>query len=239
MNVDKNNKIIRKNHKNIENQINHFITTSKKNRNLPNENIHSNNNSGKPLPDNYNTSRQQSPNRYNYRGNLQIKEIHKISRIIDTVKTINIKITIQDQTQTEVTNQIITETVQTQTPEIDIIQLTVLEISHVIETETIQTTGTENIKITDHETNQTIDQTIIIITIDHVTNLRIKIQIIKSDKEIFLKHRTEIIQNIKIDSKTVEVVHLNIKENLTKYNQLKKLNQTIPVLITQKTQNCN
>ena len=117
--------------------------------------------------------------------------------------------------------------------------MTVLEISHVIETETIQTTGTENIKITDHETIQTIDQTIIIITIDHMTNLRIKIQIIKSDKEIFLKHRTEIIQNIKIDSKTIEVVNLNIKENLTKYNQLKKLNQTIPVLITQKTQNCN
>ena len=33
----------------------------KKDQNLPNKNIHSNNSSGKPLPDNYNTSRQQLP----------------------------------------------------------------------------------------------------------------------------------------------------------------------------------
>ena len=37
-------------------------------------------------------------------------------------------------------------------------------------------------------------------------------------------------------NKTIEVVHLNIKDKLTKYNQLKKLNQTPPVLITQKPQ---
>ena len=91
-------------------------------------------------------------------------------------------------------------------------------------------------KITDHETIQTIDQNIIIITIDHVTILRIEIQIIKIDKEMFLNHRTEIIHNIKNHSKTIEV---NFKDKLTKYNQLKKLNQTLPFLITQKTQNYN
>ena len=40
----------------------------KKDQNSPNKNLYSNNSSGKPLPDNYNTSRQQSAYRYNYRG---------------------------------------------------------------------------------------------------------------------------------------------------------------------------
>ena len=67
---------------------------------------------------------------------------------------------------------------------------------HTKETETIQIIGTDNIKLTDHETIQTIDQTIIIITIDHVTILRIEIQITKIDKEIFLNQHTEIIHKI-------------------------------------------
>ena len=49
-------KIIRTNHKNIENQINRFINTRKKTKN---KNVHINNSSGKPLSDNYNTSTQQ------------------------------------------------------------------------------------------------------------------------------------------------------------------------------------
>ena len=65
---------------------------------------------------------------------------------------------------------------------------------------------------------------------------KIEIRIIKIDKEISLNYRTEIIHIIRIHYKTVDVVHLNIKNKLTKYNQLKKLNQTLPVLITQKAQ---
>ena len=38
----------------------------RKDQNLPNKNIHSNNSSGKPLLNNYITSRQQSLYRYNY-----------------------------------------------------------------------------------------------------------------------------------------------------------------------------
>ena len=45
-----------------------FYQYMKKDQVLPNKNIHSNNNSRKSLPDNYNTARQQSPYRYNYRG---------------------------------------------------------------------------------------------------------------------------------------------------------------------------
>ena len=86
---------------------------------LPNKNIHRNKSSGKLIPDNYIISRQHSLYRCNYREDLQIKEIHEISHktdIVDqTVRTINIETTIQDQTQTGVTTQIITEIVQTQT----------------------------------------------------------------------------------------------------------------------------
>ena len=45
----------------------------KKDQNLLNKNIHSNNSSGKPLPDNYNTSRQQSAYKKNYRGRSPVR----------------------------------------------------------------------------------------------------------------------------------------------------------------------
>ena len=110
-------------------------------------------------------------------------------------------------------------------------------LPHTVETETIQTIGTDNIKITDHETIQTIDQTTLIIPRDHLKILRKEIQIIKIDKKIFLNHRTEKIHNIKIDNKTIEVVYLNIKDKLTENNQLKKLNQNLSVLKTSRQQN--
>ena len=46
----------------------------------------------------------------------------------------------------------------------------------------------------------------------------------KIDKEFFLNHRTEIIHNIRNHNKTLEVVHLNIKDKIAKYYLLKKLN---------------
>ena len=58
------------------------------------------------------------------------------------------------------------------------IQTIVLEFRHIIETETIQTKGAANMKITDHENIQIIDQTIIFITIDHVKIFNREIQII-------------------------------------------------------------
>ena len=68
---------------------------------------------------------------------------------------------------------------------------------------------------------------------------RTEMLIIQIDKEVIFNQRIEIIHDIKIHNKTIEVVHLNIKDKLTKYNQLKKRNQTLTVLITQKTQNYN
>ena len=40
----------------------------RKDQNLPNKNVYSNNRSGKPLPSNQNYSRNQSPNNSSYRG---------------------------------------------------------------------------------------------------------------------------------------------------------------------------
>ena len=45
-----------------------FYQYMKKDQNLPNKNINSNNSSGKPLPNNSNYSRNQSPYNSNYRG---------------------------------------------------------------------------------------------------------------------------------------------------------------------------
>ena len=112
-----------------------------------------------------------------------------------------------------------------------------LETPHTIETETIQTTRTDKIKKTDHKSIQTIDQFLKIVTIYHVTLLKIKFQIIQIDEEIFLNHRTESIHKIRVHNESIEVVHLNINDKLNKYNQLKKLNMTLPVLRTQKPQN--
>ena len=67
-NVDKNSKIVKINLKNTKNQINHSINTMKKDQNLPNKNVYSNNSSGKPLPNNTNYTRNQSPYNSSYRG---------------------------------------------------------------------------------------------------------------------------------------------------------------------------
>ena len=118
---------------------------------------------------------------------LQIKEFHETSHKIDmvdqTVKIVKIEIIIQHQTQVEATIQIITGILQTQTPETDIIQMIALEAHHTIETKAIQTTVTDSIKKTDHETIQILDQTIIIITIDHVATLKLELRIIKIGKK--------------------------------------------------------
>ena len=75
----------------------------KKDQNYPKKNIHSNNSSGKPLPGNYNISRQKSLYKYNYRGRSpdrrNSRNSHRKDIVDQTVKTIHIKIIIQDQIQ--------------------------------------------------------------------------------------------------------------------------------------------
>ena len=85
----------------------------KKDHNLTNKNIHSHNNSGKLLPYNFYTSRQQPPYQNKYRGRYRDQKNSQIFSkryIVDqTVKTINMERFIQDQTQTEIITPITIE----------------------------------------------------------------------------------------------------------------------------------
>ena len=74
----------------------------KKNKNLPNKNVHSKTSSGKPLPNNFNYSRNNNhPIIRTIEDNHHTKEIHEISNkteLLDhIVEKVSIKITIQDQ----------------------------------------------------------------------------------------------------------------------------------------------
>ena len=126
----------------------------KKDQYLPNKIIHSNSRSGKPLPDNYNVSRQQSPNRYKFRG-----------RSPDLRNSRNFSQKRHSRSNSQNNDiKLIIHTPQTIDP----------ETPRSIETENIRIIETDSIKITDHETFQTINETIIdqftiTITIDHVT----------------------------------------------------------------------
>ena len=77
----------------------------KKDQNLPNKNIHSNNSSGKQIPGNWNYSRNQSPYNSSYRGRSpeqrNSRNSHKIDIVDQIVKIFKIGITIHDRIQTE------------------------------------------------------------------------------------------------------------------------------------------
>ena len=72
--------------------------------------------------------------------------------------------------------------------------------------------GIDNTQIIDHETIQTKDQTIKIIPIDPVRIPIIKTLFTQNDKENIFSHHIEIIHNTKIHNETIEVAHLNIKD---------------------------
>ena len=73
---------MRPNYRKIENQKS-FYQYMKKDQGVPNKNNLSNNGSRKPLPDKYNTSRQQPPYRNNYRGTSPDRRFHEISHKTD------------------------------------------------------------------------------------------------------------------------------------------------------------
>ena len=125
------------------------------------------------------------------------------------------------------------------------------ETHHIIETETIQIIAIEVIQTTVIRITRTIDQGIthitdqiitdqtIIIKTDHETVHKIDIQVIIIVIEIIPNHHTEIITIIIILTIATEVVHLNIKDILIKYNQIQKQHQIPQVLMTQQITNYN
>ena len=87
--------------------------------------------------------------------------------------------------------------VHIQTLKIDVFRTTPLKIPQMTETETTQTVGIDNTQIINHEIFQTINQTIITITIVHVKLPRTETLNIQIDNEIILSHYIGIIHEIK------------------------------------------
>ena len=198
----------------------------KKEQNLPNKNIHSNNSSGKPLPNSSNHSNIYHLITLTTEVDHQIKEIHEIPHkmnIVDhTVEIPIIEIIIHDQTRTDRIIGLIP--VPIHILGIDTIQMIDQETHHTIDIEIIPTIGTEVIQIIainnitiDHEIIQTIDQITkdlikTIIKIDHQKIHNIGIKTITINKEITLNHligMTHVIQTLKTN---IEKMHQNIRD---------------------------
>ena len=138
----------------------------KKDQNLPNKNIYKNNSSGKPLPDNYNASRQQSRYRYNYRGrspdqkNLISRSkflTNRLSRSNSQNNQYRKNYSRSNSSRSKYSNY--NRNRSNSNPRNKNFQMIVLESPHTIEKETIQTKGIDNIKITDHQNIQILNQT--------------------------------------------------------------------------------
>ena len=132
----------------------------KKDKSLPNKNIHINNSSGKPLRDNYNRNH---PAKIIIAEDLQTEEVHKISHRIDIAGLIQnnqYRNNYSDRSNYSNCNRNRSHSKSRNS----FIQTNVLEISHIIETETIQIVELDSTQIIDHEFIQTIDQTITLVT---------------------------------------------------------------------------
>ena len=137
----------------------------KKDQNLPNKKIQTNNSSGKPLPNISNYSRNQSPLTVIIEVDHQNNEIHKIfhkTDIIDQIaKITTIETTIHDQIQTEEKFLI---PVPIQTLEKDTIQIIDHLVHHTLEVETTRITEIEVFQILETNVTKTTDQETIPIT---------------------------------------------------------------------------
>ena len=165
----------------------------------------------------------------------QNEDIHKIRHKITTIDQI-VEITTPDLIQTQ--HNLFLDLIPNQ--EINTIQTISHETHHIIEIETIPIIEIEAIQTTEISITQTIDQEIthitdqtVIIKIDHEIIHKIDIQVIIIVIEIIPNHHTGIIIIIIILIIATEVVPLNIKDILIKYNQIQKQHQTLQVLMTQ------
>ena len=165
----------------------------------------------------------------------QNEDIHKIRHKITTIDQI-VKINTPDLIQTQ--HNLFLDLIPNQ--EINTIQTISHETHHIIEIENIPIIEIEAIQTTEISITQTIDQEIthntdqtVIIKIDHKINHKIDIQVIIIVIEIIPNHHTGIIIIIIILIIATEVVPLNIKDILIKYNQIQKQHQTPQVLMTQ------
>ena len=220
----------------------------KKDQNLPNKNIYSNNSSGKPIPNNTNYTRNQSPYNSSYRGrsperrNTQNSSQNNYNRSNSPNN--------YSRSNSNAT-QFVSRTVPNQTQEINTVPIinhethhtTEIETIHIIEIEVIRTIEIRITRTIDQEITRIIDQTITdhmtIIKTDHGTIHKIEIQVKIINKEIIPSHHIGIITIIIILNIDTEVVHQNIKDIVIKYSQMKKQHQTPQVSMTQEVTNYN
>ena len=235
-------------HKKSNKSYYHYM---KKDQNLPNKNIYSNNSSGKPFPSNSNYSRNQSPYNSSYRGRSPERRNSRNfsqNRHSRSNSQNNQKI-IHDQFQRQ--QNLFLHAVPIQTQGIDTIPIIGHETHHITEIETIHTVGIEVIQTIEIGTIQTKDKGIthiidriitdqmITIKTDHEIIHKIEIQVTIINTEIFASHhigKITVIPNLNIDT---EVTHQNIKDTLIKCKKMKKQLQTPQVLMTQEVMNYN
>ena len=241
-NVDKNSKTITNKPQKYKEPNKSFHQYMKKDQNLPNktglQQQQFRENHSRTIQ---NYTRNQSPYNSSYRGRSPETKKHAIiHHKITTIDQI-VKITTPDHIQ--IHNDLFLDLILNQ--EITTIQTTNHEIHHtigiettpIIEIEVIQTTETRITRTIDQGITHIIDRTITdqttIIKIDREIIHKIDTQVIIIVIEIIPNHHTGIIITIIILIIATEVVHLNIKDILIKYNLIQKQHQTLQVLMTQ------
>ena len=194
----------------------------KKGQNLPNKNVYSNNCSGKPLPNNTNYTRDQSPYNSSYRGrsperrNTQNSSQNNYNRSNSRNNYLRsnfnaIQFVSRSNSQSNPRSKHYYSIINHETH-----HTTEVETIQIIEIEVIRTTEIRITRTIDQEITRIIDQTIAdqmtIIKTDHGTFHKIEIQVIIINIEIIPSHHIGIITIIIILNIDTEVVHQNIKD---------------------------
>ena len=195
----------------------------KKDQNLPNKNIYSNNSSGKPLPSNSNYTRNQTPynssrGRSPERGNTRNFSQNRYNRSNSQINQNNYSRSNSN------TTPFVSESSSHQTQGIDTVPIinhethhtTEIETIHKIEIDVIQTIEIRITRTIDQEITHTIDRIItdqtIVIKTDHKIIRKSETQVTIIGKEIIPSHHIGIITvipNLNIDT---EVAHQNIED---------------------------
>ena len=225
-----------------------FYQYMKKDQNLPNKNVYSNNSSGKPLPNNTNYTRNQSPYNSSYRGRSpERRNTQNSSQNHYNRPNSRNNYSRSNSNTTQFVSRSNSQSRNNYYPNNQSRNSSYNRNRNYSNNRNRSYSNNRNqnypnnrsIDRITHIIDQTItDQTIIIKT-DHEIIHKIDIQVIIIVIEIIPNHHTGIITIIIILTTATEVVHLNIKEILIKYNQTQKRHQTPQVLMTQEIMNYN
>ena len=219
----------------------------KKDQNLPNKNVYSNKSSGKPLPNNTNYTRTQSPYNSSYRGRSpERRNTQNSSQNHYNRPNSQNNYSRSNSNTTQFVSRSNSQSRNNYYPNNQSRNSSYNRNRNYSNNRNRSYSNNRNQNYPEtidqgitHIIDQTItDQTIIIKT-EHEIIHKIDTQVIITVLEIIPNHHTGIITIIIILTIATEVVHLNIKEILIKYNQTKKQHQTPQVLMTQEITSYN